>query len=410
MLTEYLNKRGIPSLCTAHPQVLRAAMSQMEVPRLLIESTCNQVNQFGGYTGMTPQDFVDYVHNLANEQGFPLDRIILGGDHLGPNVWQNEPASSAMQKSIDLVKAYVQAGYRKVHVDCSMRLADDPAGALAPHVIAERASNLIEAAESVALSPLEYVIGTEVPVPGGAVTHEETVAVTHVPDVQETLELHRKALHSKSLDRVWQRILAVVVQPGVEFGDDFVLAYRSEAAAHLAEFIQNQPLHYEAHSTDYQTVDALGDMVRDGFHILKVGPELTFAYREAMFALSIMEEQLVAKDHRAALIQTLEQVMLADPQYWGKYYSGDDAAREFKRKFSLSDRIRYYWTNPTVETAVRKLLSNLDSKNLPIPLVSQFMPMELEYCQTGGQRINAANLIQARIYRVLDKYNFACGM
>src|SRR3990172_8675323 len=89
--------KGITSICSAHPWVLKAAMQQ-NTDILLIEATCNQVNQFGGYTGMTPADFVHYVRGIAMENQFPFGNIILGGDHLGPNVWQNEPADSAIQK------------------------------------------------------------------------------------------------------------------------------------------------------------------------------------------------------------------------------------------------------------------------------------------------------------------------
>ena len=63
---------------------------------LLIEATCNQVNQDGGYTGMTPADFRRFVEGIAARTGFPADRLMLGGDHLGPNPWKSLPADQAM--------------------------------------------------------------------------------------------------------------------------------------------------------------------------------------------------------------------------------------------------------------------------------------------------------------------------
>lgn len=48
---------------------------------------------------MTPAEFVHYVSGIAKKNQFPFSNIILGGDHLGPNVWQNESAESALQKS-----------------------------------------------------------------------------------------------------------------------------------------------------------------------------------------------------------------------------------------------------------------------------------------------------------------------
>src|SRR3954453_10113980 len=140
---------GIYSVCSAHPLVLRAAMRQAaeDGTVLLIEATSNQVDQFGGYTGMTPDDFRDFVHGLAAEEAFPPDRLILGGDHLGPNRWQGESPDAAMPKADDLVAAYAAAGYAKLHIDCSMRLAGDP-DPLPDALVAERAARLIAVAEA----------------------------------------------------------------------------------------------------------------------------------------------------------------------------------------------------------------------------------------------------------------------
>ena len=381
--------KGIASICSAHPWVLKTILGNSNFGRLqatevattpvLIEATCNQVNQFGGYTGMTPRDFVAYVRGIAEERHFPFENIILGGDHLGPNVWQNESAESAMEKSKTLVRDYVQAGFVKIHLDCSMRLEDDPPGVLNPEIIAQRAAQLAKVAEE-SLSHWErgrgevrYVIGTEVPIPGGATEHEEGVRVTKVEDARQTIEVTREAFIREGLESAWERVIAVVVQPGVEFGDDFVLPYKPEAARDLSRFIESQSMIYEAHSTDYQTRDALKDLVRDHFAILKVGPALTFAFREAVFALAMIENELFSIDMRSNLIQVLDDVMLKHPEHWKKYYHGTQAEQAFKRKYSLSDRARYYWPEPEVQNAFNKLMNNLGDKVLPYSLLSQFV-------------------------------------
>lgn len=154
--------RGIPSYCTAHPQTLRvifAAYRDNAAP-ILIEATCNQVNQFGGYTGMTPAGFRAFVEDLARAEGVDPARLILGGDHLGPNPWKSEPAATAMAKARDLVAAFVDAGFTKIHLDASMASADD--GRLSEGQIAERAAELCAVAESRGRADLVYVIGTEV--------------------------------------------------------------------------------------------------------------------------------------------------------------------------------------------------------------------------------------------------------
>ena len=168
---------------------------------------------------MTPADFVDYVRKIAEEEHVPFDNIILGGDHMGPNVWQNESAGAGMEKSREMVRAYVQAGFLKIHLDCSMRLGDDPPRALNPQVIAARAASLAKVAEEASDGNLRYVIGTEVPVPGGATAHEEGVTVTSVDDARETIEIHRRAFEQEGLGSAWERVVALVVQPGAAIPD-----------------------------------------------------------------------------------------------------------------------------------------------------------------------------------------------
>ena len=62
---------------------------------------------------------------------------------------------------------------------------------------------------------------------------------------------------------------------------------------HLTELLKDEAgLVYEAHSTDYQRPESYRNLVRDGFAILKVGPALTFAMREVLEALSLIEAEL----------------------------------------------------------------------------------------------------------------------
>ncbi|MCD6400418.1 MAG: class II D-tagatose-bisphosphate aldolase, non-catalytic subunit [Anaerolineales bacterium] len=412
--------RGIPSLCTAHPTVLQTAIkraAKTETP-LLIESTCNQVNQFGGYTGMTPANFVAFISRIAEENNLPFERVILGGDHLGPNVWQSENAESAIKKSKRMVHEYVRAGNKKIHLDCSMKLADDdPSCPLDVAVSAQRAAELAKVAEETALntdsSPkdkgkheLRYVIGTEVPIPGGATEVEEKITVSKIADVRETIAVTREAFFRLGLESAWDRVIAVVVQPGVEFGDSFVQRYNAQKAHKLSLFIQENPqLVYEAHSTDYQNPASLKEMVRDHFAILKVGPALTFAYREAVFALAMMENEFFDEFERSDLIAVLDKVMLENPVHWNKYYQGQES---FKRKFSLSDRIRYYWTTPIVQDALKKLFENWTNLTIPLSLLSQYMPREYDKVSAGHMSSHPLELVESAIARVLNDYENAC--
>ena len=404
--------RGVTSICSAHPFVLEAALRHglaRNTP-VLIEATCNQVNQFGGYTGLTPADFVRYVGEIADRVGFPRQNLLLGGDHLGPLVWSGEPASVAMDKAKILVHDYVQAGFSKIHLDCSMTCADDRDFPV--ELIAQRAAQLAQVAESavkVDLVPARprYVIGSEVPPAGGAKAGETHLNVTDPADAARTIDLTHRAFSALGLDSAWERVIALVVQPGVEFGDESVHEYNRSAAAGLARFIETVPgLVYEAHSTDYQTRTALLALVEDHFGILKVGPWLTFAFREAVFALAAIEEALCKTPSQ--IRETLEVAMLTNPVHWKKHYSGDAQTQKFARSFSFSDRIRYYWNTPETQHAFEQLMLNLGENSLPLALLSQYLPEQYEKVRSGELKNHPRELLLARVLDVLDVYAIAC--
>jgi len=111
-------------------------------------------------------------------------------------------------------------------------------------------------------------------------------------NLARTIAITKEAFAARGLHQAWERVIAVVVQPGVEFGNATVIPYDASRTKKLAAFAAAQGGRvYEAHSTDYQTPGALKEMVRDHFAILKVGPWMTFAYREAVFALEAVEKE-----------------------------------------------------------------------------------------------------------------------
>lgn len=412
---------GLYSICSAHRLVLEAAMQQAlgDESAVLIESTSNQVDQFGGYTGMTPIQFAEFVGAVARDVGLPRHRVMLGGDHLGPNTWRAEPAAAAMTKACALVEACVTAGYTKIHLDASMHCADDPDGldaAVDPATVSQRTAELCAAAEQAwTANPLgprpRYVIGTEVPPPGGARETLHGVAATRAEDAAVTIALTHRAFLSRGLDEAWTRVGAVVVQPGVEFGDATVVAYdrpKAQALSHLIE--QHENLVYEAHSTDYQTGTALTHMVDDHFAILKVGPWLTFAMREALFSLERMEREWLGHCRGALsnLRDTLERVMVDDPQHWQKHYHGDEETLRYARKYSYSDRSRYYWPRPELQQAIATLFANLAERPLPLTLLSQFMPCQYAAVREGRIEPTPREIVTDKIREVTGTYARAC--
>ena len=413
------NKRGgncgIYSVCCAHPLIIEAALLQGLVDNsvVLIEATANQVNQFGGYTNMTPKDFVNFVHGIADQVGYPKENVMLGGDHLGPTCWTGESADNAMEKSIGLIKSYVAAGFKKIHLDTSMQCADDPLP-LTDAEVAERAAILCKVAEQTAIesfgqSDLLYVVGTEVPPPGGAKEDINTLEVTPVTNVEQTLNTHANVFAKANLQDAWKRVIALVVQPGVEFDNFNVFTYDANKAKPLKGFVKTvKGLVFEAHSTDYQPAHAYKELIQDHFAILKVGPQLTFALREALYALSCIEKELATVAPQSNLMAVCEEVMLENPNSWNKFYPTDAENLKMYRHYSFSDRIRYYWPNTKIQASVDILMNNLGEKAIPMPLLSQFMPRQYEAVLNGKLANNPKELIIHKIMEVTSVYSQAC--
>jgi D-tagatose-1,6-bisphosphate aldolase subunit GatZ/KbaZ len=254
-----------------------------------------------------------------------------------------------------------------------------------------------------------YVIGTEVPVPGGATEELSDVPVTSPGAAQRTLDAHEMAFKSHQLQCAWDRVIALVVQPGVEFDHTGVIDYLPEKATELSTFQKAQSKFvFEAHSTDYQRGDALAELVRDGFAILKVGPGLTFALREALYSLALVETELVAEGLRSNLRAVIEAEMLRAPQNWAGYYHGDPAHQAQMRVFSYSDRVRYYWGQPAISNAVERLIGNLATVNIPENLVSQYMPRQYEAYRLGHIRLGVQEVLLDRVRDAIRPYASAC--
>jgi D-tagatose-bisphosphate aldolase class II non-catalytic subunit len=398
-------RRGIASWCTAHPDTLRAilgAHADVDGP-ILIEATCNQVNHRGGYTGMTPAAFRHFVERLAAETGIERRRILLGGDHLGPNPWRHLPAAQAMAEAKLMVRAYAEAGFRKIHLDASMACAGDDR--LTEEAMAERAAELCSVAEDQAPLALDYVIGTEVPVPGGETGLLDTLAVTKPEAASRTYALHKAAFARQKLEGAFSRVVGIVVQPGVDFGNAQVFGFEPRKAAALSTSIGAIPSTvFEAHSTDYQTAASLTDLVASHFAILKVGPELTFAYREAVFAMAAIEEFL-SVPAKSEIVNVIDSVMDDDDRYW-KSYVAEGSEQRILKLFGLSDRVRYYWPDPRITSAVEKLRANIDGSIVPQGLLAQYAGANI--VENAGKPLST-RIIDSKVSAVVQKYLSACG-
>ncbi len=406
------------SCCSANRDVVKAVLVKAQKTKTiaLIESTSNQVNPEGGYTGMTAADFRDFVYELADSIGLDRSRIILGGDHLGPLPWCDEPEETCMEKAAALVESCVMAGYSKIHLDTSMRVGDDnPHIPLDVGVCARRGAFLCEraeeafacyAAEHSDAEPPVYVLGSEVPVPGGDTDADAVMGVTDVENCKKTIETYEREFEAHGLQDALSRVVGFVVEMGVEFHERTLDEYDSAAAQALCAYMRQKPFAIEGHSSDYQTQDNLKQMCVDGVSILKVGPAFTFSMREALFALEEIESRVYANkpQRRSYFRDVLERVMLDNPGYWKDYYKGDSNDQAISRAYSFYDRARYYMSQPEVQAARKKLLDNLAHGEIPLCMLSQYLPHQYYRVRTGELENDAESILLDRIGDRIDAY------
>lgn len=287
--------------------------------------------------------------DIADKVGFDPKRLFLGGDHLGPLTFAGMDEAQAMENAEELIRHYVSAGFTKIHIDTSMKVAsDDPNTRLSDETIAKRGARLARVAQDTyhkllesdpdAIAPV-YIVGSEVPIPGGAVgAVDQGVQVTKVEDFKNTVATFEKAFREQGLDEAWDNVIGVVVQPGVEEKDSGCTEYDREKAKDLMASIQEFPnLVFEGHSTDYQTKIKL----------------------------------------------------------------------RMKRKYSFSDRCRYYMPTPAVEAAKERLISNLRTLGIPLNLLSQFMPIQYTKVREGLLVNDPVELVEDRIINTIDEYLYA---
>ena len=396
-------RAGIPSVCSAHPEVIEASLRLARAlgRPLVVEATSNQVNQDGGYTGQTPADFVAMVNKLADKAGLDRAQVVLGGDHLGPQAWRHLPPEEAMAKADAMVRAYAKAGFTKLHLDCSEGCLGEPAQLSDAQTVPRAADLARAAAEAVPADRLLFVVGTEVPPPGGARPGDQGIRPTDPQAARATLDAHVDAFRDLG------RIGGLVVQPGVEFGPMEVHHLPLDRDPGLrAATAHHDGVVLEAHSTDYQRPEVFPRLAELGFAFQKVGPALTFAWREGAYALDSLAQ--IAGWIDRDLSESMEIIMLADPSHWQRHLDAKAGELRVQRHFSYADRIRYYWPKPEAQAALQRLRGALKGKRLPAPLLHQgFSAAILDRAEPLLSQLPAPEaLLQACVQEALAPYFF----
>ena len=197
-------------------------------------------------------------------------------------------------------------------------------------------------------------------------------------------------------------------KPGVEFDNDGVIEFVSEKARALSETIlQYKRIVFEGHSTDYQTPYSLRKMVESGVFILKVGPELTFAYREA---LTGMEKILNEINGYHGFSDALLTAMNDNDANWHNHYVNNAKTLQIYQQYSFSDRCRYYLGDIRVKKAIEELKDRFNKSTIPLFLVHQFLPFQYCKIRDCNMKLNFDAIVDDMVSLVLDNYRYASGI
>jgi D-tagatose-1,6-bisphosphate aldolase subunit GatZ/KbaZ len=69
--------------------------------------------------------------------------------------------------------------------------------------------------------------------------------------------------------------------------------------------------------------------------------------------------------------------------------------------------MRYYWPDPRIQEAERRLLANLTDRDIPLPLLSQYLPDQYQRVRDGVLGNQPVELVLDRVRDVLRGYRSA---
>jgi tagatose-1,6-bisphosphate aldolase non-catalytic subunit AgaZ/GatZ len=347
------------AVCPNSAAVLEAAVAvaaRTNAP-MLFAATLNQVDRDGGYTGWTPQRFVEEMQGYATRYGCrsPLFPCL---DHGGP--WLKDqhtrdklPLEEAMAEVKASLTACLAGGYSLLHIDPTVdrTLAQGQPPAL--EIVVARTVELMAHAEQerqrLDLPPVDYEVGTE-EVHGGLVD---------VENFQRFLQLLADALEQRGLSRAWPCF--VVAQVGTDLHTTF---FDAAVAAQLTAIVRPYGSLLKGHYSDW--VENPTAYPAAGMGGANVGPEFTAEEFIALQELERRELRLCANRRLApaCFLATLEKAV-DDSGRWRKWLQPDEIGRPLaelapdRRLWLVQTSARYVWAQPEVVAARRRMYAHL---------------------------------------------------
>jgi len=102
--------------------------------------------------------------------------------------------------------------------------------------------------------------------------------------------------------------------------------------------------------------------------------------------------------------------MMKNPIHWQSHYRGAPPEQALARRYSLSDRMRYYWPLDAVQKSLHRLFANLGAHPAPAGLLSQYAPDQYEAIRQNEITPDPLQIVHHKIRQVIKKYVRAAGM
>ena len=402
-MNKYLIKNNLPSFCTANFNVIKILIifaKRYNLP-ILLESTSNQVNQFGGYTGLKPKEFCKKINELKKRIKIKNSQVMIGADHLGPLPWKKLNSNTAIKNSKILIKKCVALNYDKIHIDSTIRCKNDKN--LDLNLIRSRSEKIFNNVPKKFIKNIFFVFGSEVPFAGGG--NNNKIRPSILNNIKTDYLLYNSILKDSNKNR--KNKFSLVIEPGMAFSNSKIILPKLKKFKEKFSFSRKKKISYEAHSTDFQHLKTLKKLVKNNFKFLKVGPELTFYFYHAVKKME--EIELRNFKQKSNITFELLRAMKNKNKYWKNYYRGEKNKIEFLKLNSYLDRMRYYWDNKYVKKSMVKLFKNINT----IP--KKVLVKELKLKSSKKKQYNKINLSNSDyiifnfLSPTIEKYYLACN-
>ena len=324
-----IQNKSLPSFCTSNFNVIKLLIIFAKYNNLpiLIETTSNQINQYGGYTYLKPKQFLRKINRIAKNLKYK-NEIMFGADHLGPLPWKDFEENKALKNAKKLFKDVIKAGYKKIHIDTGIKLKGDKF--LSKVKIFNRCKSIFNTVSGNSIKNIFFVFGTEVPIAGGE--NKYNLKNTNINSIKNDVKYYKK----------FKKNFSLVIEPGLGFTNQKIYKLKMTSYSQKKNISYKNNFTYEAHSSDYQDLSSLKKLVKNNFKFLKVGPELTFNYMKAILKMEKIEK-LTFKSNLSEIKKKISREMEIDKTFWKNYYFGNKKKIEYLKFNSYLDRSRYYW-------------------------------------------------------------------